>query len=721
MQINLEKSRIVLVHIHGLIRGKNLELGKDSDTGGQTKYVLELGQSLSESEKVEEVIILTRLIIDKNVDRQYSQPEEIINKKLKIVRIPCGPKRYLKKESLWYYLDNFIDKSLHYFKRERKIPHIIHGHYADAGYVGSQLSGLLQIPFIFTGHSLGRVKKQRLLDKGKELGKIENQYRLTQRIEAEEMALDSASMIITSTVQEVEEQYKLYEQYQPGNMEVIPPGVDLIKFSPPGEQKIECQLISKIGNFLKDPNKPGILAIARPDERKNLSTLIKVYGESKELQNLCNLIIIPGTRESIDSLEPSQKKVITDFFKLVDNYDLYGKVAYPKMHKPEEIPLLYRWVSQNRGVFINPALTEPFGLTLLESAASGLPIIATNDGGPRDIIGLCRNGILIDPLNRSEIEKALLRVVTDNELWEELSLNGIKNSKVNYSWENHTKRYLENVQDLLQGIKPERFIIQKPKNALPDVDRLIITDIDNTLTGDDEALKKYKKLISDSDLHIGFGVATGRNKKEALKILEELGLPFPQILITSVGTEIYYGSKLLKDTSWEKQIHADKWDSEKIKTVLSDIDGLTLQSEDHQDKYKVSYLLDAKKIPKLGIVRRHLRNKGIKANVILSMGAFLDIIPIRAGDGAAIRQLSLKWGIPLDRIMVVGDSGNDESMLKGETLGVVVGNYSKELNKLKKYPRVYFSQGKYANGILEGIEFYNFLGDIQIPNNYYDQ
>ncbi|MFT5825272.1 MAG: sucrose-phosphate synthase, partial [Yoonia sp.] len=41
--------RIALISLHGLIRGENLELGRDEDTGGQTRYVLELARALAES------------------------------------------------------------------------------------------------------------------------------------------------------------------------------------------------------------------------------------------------------------------------------------------------------------------------------------------------------------------------------------------------------------------------------------------------------------------------------------------------------------------------------------------------------------------------------------------------------------------------------------------------------------------------------------------------
>ena len=51
---------IQLYSIHGLIRGHNLELGRDADTGGQTKYVFELAQTLSKDPRIERVELVTR-------------------------------------------------------------------------------------------------------------------------------------------------------------------------------------------------------------------------------------------------------------------------------------------------------------------------------------------------------------------------------------------------------------------------------------------------------------------------------------------------------------------------------------------------------------------------------------------------------------------------------------------------------------------------------------
>ena len=144
--------KITLISLHGLIRAHEPELGCDADTGGQVIYVLELARELASQPQVREVELLTRQIIDPKVSDDYAQLEEEISENAKLIRIPFGPRRYLKKEALWPYVDHFVDQTLVHFRRTG-IPDIIHGHYADAGLAGAQLSRLLHVPYIFTGHS----------------------------------------------------------------------------------------------------------------------------------------------------------------------------------------------------------------------------------------------------------------------------------------------------------------------------------------------------------------------------------------------------------------------------------------------------------------------------------------------------------------------------------------------------------------------------------------
>jgi sucrose-phosphate synthase len=706
--------KITLISLHGLIRANNPELGRDADTGGQVLYVLELARELAEQPDVREVELLTRQIFDPKVDDDYAQLEEPISENAKLVRIPFGPKRYLRKEALWPYMEMFIDQTLAHFKRTG-LPHVIHGHYADAGYAGAQLARLLHIPFVFTGHSLGRVKRQRL-----SLGKtnpeaLEKKYKFTTRIDAEEVALETAAMVVTSTGQEVQQQYELYDHYVPSRMEVIPPGVNLTSFAPRGDVWKMPPIADELGRFLQQPEKPVILTVARLDERKNLEKLVEVYGQSKQLQEFANLVMLMGTRDDYRELPKAHQAIVENVFHLIDRYDLYGKIGYPKSIAPRELPDLYRYAESLKGVFVNPALTEPFGLTLLEAGATGLPIVATNDGGPRDIIANCQNGLLVDPLNNEEIEHALLRTLTEPERWAEWSANGIKGTRQHYSWTNHARRYLRDVTDILEHASVP-VLLNKPRaRRLPEFDRLIITDLDNTLTGDDQSLRALVELMNKHD-HIGFGIATGRRLDSVLSLIDELGLPRPDLIDTDCGTQLHYGEDLVPDRSWQQQI-GYAWQPDEIRKVLDELPGFFPQDDEKQSDYKVSYDIDAKQAPSTTQIKKILREAGLRARVILSLGMYLDVIPVRGGSDLSMRHVLWKWGFAPERVLVAGDSGNDVGMLLGRTLGVVVANHSKELNRLRNRPRVYFAKSSHAAGILEGIEYYNFLDKIVIPND----
>jgi sucrose-phosphate synthase len=697
---------LILISIHGLIRSQQLELGRDADTGGQTQYVVDLARSLSQFPQVDRVDLITRQIFDPKVGDDYSQPREPLTDKAQIVRLACGPRRYLRKEVLWPYLDGFADELLRYLRLQGKIPHAIHSHYADAGYVGVRVANWLGVPLVHTGHSLGRVKRQRLIAQGQKPENIEKQYHFQTRIEAEEGVLEHAALIVTSTRQEIEEQYALYDHYYPDRMAVIPPGIDAQRFHP--QSRPNPPIEPEITRFLADPRKPIILALSRPVPRKNLPMLLRAYGESPRLRSLANLLLILGSRGIIQEMEPPSRRVLMELLLAIDRYDLYGQVAYPKSHLTEDVADIYRLVAQSQGVLINPALTEPFGLTLIEAAACGLPIIAPADGGPRDIIANCQNGLLIDPLDLGSIQNALEQALTQSDRWQQWSRQGIQGVQENYTWESHIRRYLDRLQALTpsSAITSPSFLTLK-SSRLANVDRILISDIDNTLLGDREALADLVDHLQQREPLIGFGIATGRSLDSAQKILQEWDVPTPDLWITSVGSEIHYGAQQQADSSWSRHI-SYRWQPEQVKLVMAKLSGIQLQTSDQQCPHKISYWVDPEQAPSLKTIKAHLRRHKLPVRVIYSHQKYLDLLPLRASKGDAVRYCAIKWGFSFERILVAGDSGNDEQMLIGNTLAVVVGNHSPELRKLQGLPQIYFATGHYAQGILEAIAHYQF-------------
>lgn len=724
----MTKLRISLINIHGLLKGSGLEIGRDADNGGQTKYVYELAEFLSQHENVEHVHVFTRLIDDPNLSPEYAVPIEIINDKLDIRRIPFLGKKYKAKEQLWDGLDTFVNGIVQHIKLHDIFPNWIHSHYGDAGYVASELSTILNIPFAHTGHSLGFHKKNKLMESGLNEEEIEKKYKFKQRIAAEEKTLELSEFIVTSTEQEIET-YKPYKNFELGKYHAISPGIDTSKFVPyyhreqdsdkqMEEEQRKYWVAETISKFLINPHKPFILALSRPDRHKNLHTLIEVYGKDKELQSIANLVIFAGIRKDISKMPESEKDVLTDLLLLMDKYDLYGKMAIPKKHDVEnEVSIIYRYAAEKRGVFVNLALHENFGLTVIESASSGLPVVVTKNGGPSEIIPTCQNGELVNPLDENEIKKALRNILTNENQWKYYSNNGAINIQKHYSWLSHVNQYVDLVNENLSlssgsGIKKQHYPNINIERLKRKVEHLFVSDIDGTLIEpklNNPGLKELKEHLINRTDKMAFALASGRNLALVKQVIEEEQFPLPDFIICSVGTEIYYtnGKDYILDKGWAKFL-AGRWKRDDIVNRLKEVPWLRLQEEEAQNPYKISYYYDQEKYDHEELISV-LGTGWYKVNIIPSHGQFLDFIPKRASKGNAIKFLCRKWSIPLSNVIAAGDSGNDIDMFRGSIKGIIVGNRSVELANYETTKSIYVAKDAASSGILEGLKHYKII------------
>ena len=100
----------------------------------------------------------------------------------------------------------------------------------------------------------------------------------------------------------------------------------------------------------------------------------------------------------------------------------------------------------------------------------------------------------------------------------------------------------------------------------------------------------------------------------------------------------------------------------------------------------------------------------------MSFGQFLDVVPVRASKGIALRYFADQWGIPIEHVLAAGGSGTDEDMMRGNTLAVVVANrHQEELSQLADLARIYFAEEAHAAGILEAIDHYDFFRECSVP------
>jgi sucrose-6F-phosphate phosphohydrolase len=244
---------------------------------------------------------------------------------------------------------------------------------------------------------------------------------------------------------------------------------------------------------------------------------------------------------------------------------------------------------------------------------------------------------------------------------------------------------------------------------------LFITDLDNTLVGDDLALAKLNQQLAQHRQQYGTQIvySTGRSRTSYSKLAAAKSLLEPDVLIVSVGTEIYYSNSETPDSEWAAKL-SHKWDRDEVVAAAAHFADLTLQAESEQRPYKASYFLTeqaaAAVIPQLESM---LRDRGLNIQLVYSGGKDLDILPQQANKGMAMIFLRQSLAIDPDLTVACGDSGNDLSLFTvGQERGIIVGNAMPELLQwYQTYATAnhYLAKAHCAAGILEGLRHFGFL------------
>ena len=667
---------IVSLALGGCLKGEPVRYGITEDTGGHITYVLGEMEALSRRADVSLAEIVTRRFDEPRLGTEHALPEEWLAPKLVIRRIDSGNPAYLSKEALSSDRKAFTTALIEEFRSRDRLPDLIHAHFADAADVATEIEKVLGIPYIYTAHSLGLDKRSTLATPC---------AALDARVAEEDRAISGARAVIGSSRDECERQLVAYPSARLEKIHRLIPGIDRCKNA--GDQASAGDLIAP---FLRDPDKPIVLAIARPVHKKNLVRLVHAFGASPALRKNCNLVILAGLREGFSSGEREHREVLLSILDAIDEHDLYGHVAYPKSHTRAQVRDLYASASRTRGVFVNPALMEPYGLTLVEAAAHGLPVVATKVGGASDIVGELEHGILVDPTDCVEIGQAIERLIEDRDLWDSCSRNGRERS-LEMNWDS----YAAGFRKIASSIVKQR----APSSIAPKY--LLVSDLDNTLTGCSEGIERFRAFLQRQPM-FGFAVATGRSIVEARRLFREWSLPSPLAWITSVGSEIYVEQDggLIVDRSFSRQI-AEGWDPVAIDRTMSRVTGLTPQPCYEQRAYKRSYFVSDHRAA--SEIEGVLNSEGISARVVFSHGNLLDILPSKAGKAAAMKHVAASLGIPAQNVFAAGDSGNDVDMLSVCRNAILVRNHAEEVIGLADRPNVYLAKRSNASGALEGL------------------
>lgn len=400
---------ICMLSVHGYFDPEPI-LGA-TDTGGQVTYVLELSKHLAEPGA--KVDIYTRRF----EGRLEAEP---VNGDVRVVRIPCGPDQFIRKEDLFPHLDEYVDNMLAYMQANNLHYDVIHSHYWDAGYVSMKLAEKLGTHFFYTAHSLGAWKKEQM---GGDPEKMEKLFNFSQRIHWENIIYRKARAQTVTTLDGKNNYKRLYDFESP-DLIIIPPGVDTKRFRPlqPGETEAPLDVPTDY-----------IFALSRIDSNKGLDFLIKAYALIKDKSDA--MLLIGGGSKNPKQHEIDVKGAL---LQIVDELGLNDRVVFTGYIPDEQLETYYR----KANVFVLPSKYEPFGMTTLEAMSCGTPVVATRFGGIKDDLHDQVDSLLVDPSSPVELSEAILRVLTDEALAAKLSKNGQKTILERFSWESIASRTL---------------------------------------------------------------------------------------------------------------------------------------------------------------------------------------------------------------------------------------------------------------------------------------
>lgn len=452
--------KIVFLNPQGNFDAKDRYWTEHPDFGGQLVYVKEIACALSELGI--SVDIVTRRFeddqfqhFDQEIDGYPAMPN------VRIIRIRAGENRFLSKELLWPHLPEWCENIHRFYKQQAETPAFLTGHYGDGGISAAILSKTWDIPFSFTAHSLGAWKKEKLLKQSHTLQssthsisvELEAKYHFTTRIIAERIAMQYADVIFASTRMEQQEQYT-HVDYQGieslSNGEkfaIVPPGVNRKIFH-------EKSTVEDSSTQKKIPSgTPCIVLASRIDEKKNHLQALKAYAKSSLLRKNAKMLLsirYPNPLDTLVGVPEADKKIILSWIDCIEREKISDKVVFFQADSQEKLSSLYRVSRNTASVFCLPAVYEPFGLAVIEAMSCGLPVAATRNGGPSEILfdGKHRYGVVFNPEDTDDIARSLEEILFESD-YATLSKNAVERVKEKYTWESAAKGYLTAIETAL--------------------------------------------------------------------------------------------------------------------------------------------------------------------------------------------------------------------------------------------------------------------------------
>lgn len=401
--------RIGMVSTHGYVAAEP-PLGA-ADTGGQVVYVLELSKKLALLGY--EVDIWTRQFED--------QPQlEVVNDRVRIVRMPCGGRDFVDKEYLCRHLGEWSENALRFIEKHQLHYRFFNSHYWDAGLATHRLCEALDVPHVHTPHSLGLWKKQLMeRDYADAAASFEKKYNFTQRINEETRLYRTCEEIVATTPPQLD---MIVQDYGAPiqQVQMIPPGYDDHRFYP-----ISAATRNGIRQRLGFTGKV-VLAIGRLARNKGYDLLIEAFSiVASRIPDAVLHLAVGGTL-----LNPAEQRILAELKAQVAKLGLDARVIFNGYVADNDLADCYRAAD----VFVLSSRYEPFGMTAIEAMACGTPTVVTTHGGLYRAVTFGRHALYADSFDKEDLGITIYKVLHHERLHRRLSRMGAHKARSLFTW-----------------------------------------------------------------------------------------------------------------------------------------------------------------------------------------------------------------------------------------------------------------------------------------------
>ncbi len=381
--------------------------GRTKDAGGMNVYMRELACALAKYNV--KVDIFTRWTNDASPQVVQLAPN------VRVIHVKAGPVAPIHKNDLYQYLPIFTRHIEEFRCREAGSYDIIHSHYWLSGVAALRLASLWDVPHVTTFHTLARLKQ--LANPG--------EPELPLRLEMEQRLIQQVDRIITPTTDERNELIRFCGA-TPGQVEVIPCGVNLDVFVPHDRQQACAQLGLSA-------ELPILLFVGRLDPFKGPDLLLRAAAMMEEE---AQVVIVGGKLSGDKDLKGLQ--VLARELKISQHVRFLG--AQPR----QEMPLIYSAAH----VTVVPSYHESFGLAAVESLACGTPVVATRAGGLMTVLHHGETGYLV-PRCPGFFAERLDTLLGDSAIYAQMS-TAARDSVRRFSWSSVARQVYQIYDALLE-------------------------------------------------------------------------------------------------------------------------------------------------------------------------------------------------------------------------------------------------------------------------------